>query len=73
MGNWEIAVPTASHPTYCIFTNDDIVITGDGEEKEFLDKHLNKEFEMKQLGKLKYFLLIEVTPSKQCFFISQLK
>ena len=46
--------------------NDDIMITeDDGEEKEFLDKHLNKEFEMKKLGKLKYSLRIEVALSKQ--------
>jgi len=44
---------------------DDIVITGDDhEEMEHLKKLLTKEFEVKDLGKLKYFLGMEVARSK---------
>lgn len=53
---------------------DDIIITGnDGQEQLRLKKHLAEEFEIKHLGKLKYFLGIEVAHSKQGIFISQQK
>lgn len=53
---------------------DDIIVTGDdlvGMEK--LKDRLVKEFEIKELGKLKYFLGIEVAHSQQGIFISQQK
>ncbi|XP_042009038.1 uncharacterized protein LOC121757579 [Salvia splendens] len=44
---------------------DDIIITGDDiEEIQNLKENLFKEFEMKDLGALKYFLGIEVLRSK---------
>ena len=53
---------------------DDIIVTGDDErEIEVLKQCLVKEFEIKQLGKLKYFLGIEVAHSKKGIFISQQK
>lgn len=53
---------------------DDIVITGnDKKEKQIMSYCLAKEFEMKALGRLKYFLDIEVTYSKKGIFISQQK
>src|SRR4030066_581160 len=53
---------------------DDIIVTGDDEEEqELLAQHLAKEFEIKTLGKLKYFLGIEVAHSKKGIFISQQK
>ena len=40
---------------------DNIIVTGDDErESQFLRKCLAKEFEIKELGRLKYFLGIEV-------------
>ena len=44
---------------------DDMIITGN-DDKEIIDleKHLANEFEMKNLGGLKYFLGIEVARSK---------
>ncbi|KAK8919343.1 putative folate-biopterin transporter 2 [Platanthera zijinensis] len=53
---------------------DDIIITGDDlEEIGHLKEQLDKEFEVKDLGKLKYFLGIEVAKSRQGIFISQRK
>ena len=53
---------------------DDIIVTGNDEkEKHELKQKLVKEFEIKELGKLKYFLGIEVAYSTQEIFISQQK
>nr|KYP49032.1 Retrovirus-related Pol polyprotein from transposon TNT 1-94 [Cajanus cajan] len=53
---------------------DDIILTGDDkEEQQLLSQCLGKEFEIKTLGKLKYFLGIEVAHSKKGIFISQQK
>lgn len=53
---------------------DDIVLTGDNvEEIPRLKEQLAKEFEIKDLGYLKYFLGIEVARSKDGIFICQRK
>lgn len=53
---------------------DDIIVTGNDEkEKLRLKQQLAEEFEIKELGQLKYFLGIEVAHSKQGIFISQRK
>ncbi|RDY04292.1 hypothetical protein CR513_12011, partial [Mucuna pruriens] len=53
---------------------DDMIVTSDHEiEKLTLKEKLTTQFEMKELGKLKYFLRIEVTYSKQGIFILQRK
>ena len=53
---------------------DDMIITGnDSEEIEVLKKNLGSEFEMKDLGYLKYFLGVEVMRSPQGIFINQKK
>ena len=53
---------------------DDMVITGDDiEEISRLQGQLASEFEMKNLGGLKYFLRIEVARSTQGIFLSQRK
>ncbi|RVW82645.1 Retrovirus-related Pol polyprotein from transposon RE1 [Vitis vinifera] len=53
---------------------DDMIITGD-DSKEIarLQEQLASEFEMKNLGGLKYFLGIEVARSKRGIFLSQRK
>jgi len=49
-----------------------MVVTGnDLEEKEALQNHLANEFEMNDLGTLKYFLGIEVARSEQEIFLSE--
>ncbi|XP_028078310.1 uncharacterized protein LOC114280179 [Camellia sinensis] len=53
---------------------DDIVLIGDNvEEISCLKEYLAKEFEIKDLGYLKYFLGIEVARSKDVIFICQRK
>ncbi|XP_068483246.1 uncharacterized mitochondrial protein AtMg00810-like [Phaseolus vulgaris] len=53
---------------------DDIIITGDDkEEQQMLSQRLATKFEIKTLGRLKYFLGIEVVHSKKGIFISQQK
>lgn len=53
---------------------DDIIVTGNDEkEKEALKRCLTKKFEIKELGRLKYFLGIEVAHSSEGIFISQQK
>ncbi|CAL2254340.1 unnamed protein product [Prunus armeniaca] len=53
---------------------DDMVVTGnDPVEKAALQHHLASEFEMKDLGALRYFLGIEVARSEQGIFLSQRK
>lgn len=53
---------------------DDMVVTGnDDEERKALQSYLSKEFEMKDLGPLKYFLGIEVSRSTKGIFLSQRK
>ena len=60
--------------TCLIIYVDDMIITGDDREEICaLKKQLSYEFEMKDLGQLKYFLGIEVLKSKEGIFISQRK
>ena len=56
-----------------IYVDDMIIIANDVEEIKELKKKLFLEFEMKDLGNLKYFLGIEVLRSKQGIFIHQRK
>ncbi|GJR63476.1 retrovirus-related pol polyprotein from transposon TNT 1-94 [Tanacetum coccineum] len=60
--------------TCLIIYVDDMIITGnDKEEITKLKKNLFTEFEMKDLGRLKYFIGIEVLRSKQGIFMYQKK
>ena len=53
---------------------EDIIMIGNNEKKrQTLRQCLTKEFEIKELGRLKYFLGIKVAHSKQGIFISQQK
>ncbi|CAL8175713.1 unnamed protein product [Prunus armeniaca] len=60
--------------TIVIVYVDDIIMTGDDiEEISKLKIQLAKEFDVKDLGTLRYFLGIEVAHSKEGIFISQTK
>ncbi|PRQ31062.1 putative RNA-directed DNA polymerase [Rosa chinensis] len=60
--------------TALIIYVDDMVVTGDDlEEIQRLQGQLSSEFEMKDLGSLKYFLGIEVARGKGCIVLSQRK
>jgi Reverse transcriptase (RNA-dependent DNA polymerase) len=54
---------------------DDIIITGNNEKEiKNVKDYLKNEFDIKDLGKLKYFLGIEIAYSKEkCLFLSQRK
>ena len=53
---------------------DDMVVTGnEPDERKGLQSYLSSEFEMKDLGHLKYFLEIEVSRSDKGIFLSQRK
>jgi hypothetical protein len=65
---------TQGKVTALIVYVDDIVLTGnDDREIQNLQHDLANEFEIKDLGSLKYFLGIEVARSKHGIFISQQK
>ena len=62
------------HCIYLIVSMDDIVITGSDQNGiQKLKQHLFSHFQTKDLGKLKYFLGIEVTQSNSRVVISQRK
>ena len=56
-----------------VYVDNIIMIGNDYKESQTLRQCLTKEFEIKELGRLKYFLGIEVAHSKQGIFISQQK
>ena len=56
-----------------VYVNDMIITGDDIEEISRLQEQLSIEFEMKNLGGLKYFLGIEVARSRQGIFLSQRK
>ena len=56
-----------------VYVDNIIVTRNDEREKDDVKQRLAKEFEIKELGKLKYFLGIEVQYSTQGIFFSQQK
>ncbi|RVW24719.1 Retrovirus-related Pol polyprotein from transposon RE1 [Vitis vinifera] len=59
--------------TLIVYVDDMVVKGNDPEERKALQNYLSKEFEMKDLGPLKYFLGIEVSRSSEGIFLSQRK
>ena len=63
-----------SHITILAVYVDDMIVTGDDEaEIARLKEQLSKEFEVKDLGQLKYFLGIEIAHGEQGIVLSQRK
>ncbi|XP_023742905.1 uncharacterized mitochondrial protein AtMg00810-like [Lactuca sativa] len=86
LGNEEVWLTSKQHRSYSflkhqggkittltVYVDDMIITRDDKEEITRLQKELAIEFEMKNLGGLKYFLGIEVARSKQSIFLSQQK
>lgn len=65
LGNVEIRV--------LIYVDDLIICENDGEAIQKFKKYLGECFHMKDLGKLKYFLGLEIARSKEGFVLSQKK
>ncbi|RVW83369.1 Retrovirus-related Pol polyprotein from transposon TNT 1-94 [Vitis vinifera] len=59
--------------TLIVYVDDMVVTENDPEERKALQNYLSREFEMKDLGPLKYFLGIEVSRSSEGIFLSQRK
>ena len=67
-----IKLSSIGRVTILIVYVDDIIVTGDDNEEMLgLKVYLVKEFEIKDLGSLRYFLEIEVVRSQHKIFISQ--
>ena len=59
--------------TLIVYVDDMVVTRNDPEEKKALQNYLSREFEMKDIGHLKYFFGIEVSRSSEGIFLSQIK
>lgn len=59
--------------TIIVYVDDIVILGNDPKEVYKLKSHLNNEFEVKDLGTLRYFLGLEVVHSKKGIFISQRK
>jgi hypothetical protein len=59
--------------TLIVYINDMSLTRNDHEERKALQEHLAREFEMKYLGELKYFLKLKCQDKKKCIFMSQQK
>ncbi|KAM6587036.1 hypothetical protein CsatA_009641 [Cannabis sativa] len=65
---------TNKHTTYILVYVDDILITGsDSNEISSLVTQLNRQFSLKDLGGINYFLGIQVTPTEHGLHLSQTK
>ncbi|XP_048232350.1 uncharacterized mitochondrial protein AtMg00810-like [Ricinus communis] len=65
---------THTHTIILLVYVDDIIITGnDNQEIENVKQHLKKEFDIKDLSQLSYFLGIEIAKSSKGLFLSQRK
>ena len=60
-------------PILIAYVNDIIITCDDLIERDILRRRLSTEFEIKDLGKLNYFLSIEVAHLTKWIFISQQK
>ena len=56
-----------------VYVDDIVLIGSDKEELERLKRRLAMEFEIKDLGALKYFLDMEFARSKEGIFVNQRK
>ena len=56
-----------------VYVDDIIINSDDKKDIDDLKRYLQNSFRTKDLGKLHYFLGIEVAPSKECISLSQRK
>ena len=59
--------------TLIVYVDDMVVLGNDPKERKVLQNYLSREFEMKDLSPLKYFLGIEASRSSEWIFLSQRK
>ena len=52
---------------------DDIIFGGNDEESKKFANEMKKEFEMRMIGEMKYFLVLQIIQNKEGIFISQTK
>jgi inosine/xanthosine triphosphate pyrophosphatase family protein len=58
-------------PLLFLYIDDIIIITNNNEKNEKVKKYLKKEFDIKDLGQLSYFLGVEIATSSKGLFLSQ--
>jgi Reverse transcriptase (RNA-dependent DNA polymerase) len=56
-----------------VYVDDIIIIENNNEEIKKVKKYLKREFDIKDLGQLSYFLGIEIATSSKGIFLSQRK
>jgi Reverse transcriptase (RNA-dependent DNA polymerase) len=58
-------------PLLFLYIDDIIIIRNNNEKNEKVKKYLKKEFDIKDLGQLSYFLGVEIATSSKGLFLSQ--
>lgn len=65
--------PEGKITLFIVYVNDIVITRDDNKQIEHLKGFLAREFEVKDLGKLKYFLGMEVAQTRDGTYVSQRK